>query len=238
MKSRSVTTSKSSSCHNGWKIKPALNISVVPSWFLSLSVCSVCPFVFSFTHSHSHWHTQFLTQPLTSQHVVHNLSTFQHFVSLSTSPYLSVSVCLSVCLCVSLSLPISLSLYPFLSLSFSSPPSLSSLPFHSLVLNRLQIIDHLCAVSLLSEEGHSVNDAEEALFFNEGKEKLARKFLKVTNFTRTPVLGSSLIHSSANAPLQPQQWHALNTEAVSAIIMIILTFNKYQRINDWLLVLT
>jgi len=47
-----------------------------------------------------------------------------------------------------------------------------------------QIIDHLCAVSLLSEEGHSVNDAEEALFFNEGKEKLARKFLKALDQLR------------------------------------------------------
>ena len=41
------------------------------------------------------------------------------------------------------------------------------------------MIDHLCAVSLLSEEGYDIVDAEQALFFNEGKEKLAKKFLKV-----------------------------------------------------------
>ena len=42
------------------------------------------------------------------------------------------------------------------------------------------MIDHLCAVSLLSEEGYDIVDAEQALFFNEGKEKLAKKFLKVS----------------------------------------------------------
>ena len=46
-----------------------------------------------------------------------------------------------------------------------------------------QVIDHLCAVSLLSEEGDSVADAEEALLFNEGKEKQARIFLKVRETT-------------------------------------------------------
>jgi len=40
-----------------------------------------------------------------------------------------------------------------------------------------QVIDHLCSVSLLADEGHSVEDAEEALHLNEGKDKLARKFL-------------------------------------------------------------
>ena len=43
----------------------------------------------------------------------------------------------------------------------------------------LQVIDYLCSVSLLTDEGHSVSDVEEALLLNDGKDKLARIFLQV-----------------------------------------------------------
>jgi hypothetical protein len=41
------------------------------------------------------------------------------------------------------------------------------------------VIDYLCLVSSLTDDGFSPTDAEEALLLNDGEEKRARKFIKV-----------------------------------------------------------